>query len=72
MAYFIWQPVNSSHGKMVWRADCHVWRRCDELIVLFDLAFITFKSFAVVGDFNVAHTKPKPSPKWPMMCLVGH
>jgi len=33
----------------------HVWWRCDELTVLFDLAFVTFKSFAIVGDFDIAH-----------------
>jgi len=47
--------VNSSQRKMVWRVDRRVWRRCDELTILFDLAFITFKSFAVVGDFKIAH-----------------
>jgi len=39
---------------MVWRVDRRVWRCCDELTVLFDLAFVTFKSFAVVGDFDIA------------------
>jgi len=27
----------------------------DELTVLFELAFVAFKSFAVVGDFDIAH-----------------
>jgi len=47
--------VNSSHRKIVWRVDHRVSRCCDELIILFDLAFVTFKSFAVVGDFEIAH-----------------
>jgi len=29
--------------------------KSDELTVLFDLAFVTFKSFAVVSDFDIAH-----------------
>jgi len=32
---------------------------CDELTVLPDLAFVAFKSFAVIGDFDIAHIKPK-------------
>jgi len=40
----MWEPVNSSHGK---------W--CDELTILFDPAFVAFKSFAVVGDFDITH-----------------
>jgi len=47
--------VNSSHHKMVCRVDRRVWRHCDELIVHFDLAFVTFKSIVVVGDFDIAH-----------------
>jgi len=43
------EPINSSHRNMMWRADRRVWRRCDELTVLFDLAFVTFKS--VCGHF---------------------
>ena len=31
---------------------------CDELTVLFDLAFVAFKSFTVIGDFDIAHIKP--------------
>ena len=31
-----------------------VWRCCDGLTVLFDLAFVPFKSFTVVGDFDIA------------------
>jgi len=46
--------VNSSRRKIVWRVDRRVSRCCDELTVLFDLAFIPFKSFAVVGDFDIA------------------
>jgi len=48
------EPVNSSHG---WSSclSLTVWRRCDELTVLFDLALVAFKSFAVVGDFDIAH-----------------
>jgi len=34
-------------------------KSCDELTVLFDLAFVAFKSFAVVGDFDIAHIKLK-------------
>jgi len=51
--------VNSSHRKIVWRVDRHVWRRCDELTILFNLAFVAFKIFAVIGDFDIAHIKPK-------------
>ena len=46
--------VNSSHRKIVWRVDRRVWRCCDEFTVLFDLAFVPFKSFAVVSDFDIA------------------
>jgi len=56
--------VNSSHRKMMWRVYRRVWRRCDELTVLFDLEFVTFKSFAVVGDFKIAHAA--------MICHVVH
>jgi len=51
--------LNSSHCKMVWRVDRRAWRRCDELTVLFDPAFVAFKSFAIVDDFDIAHMKPK-------------
>jgi len=47
--------VNSSHHKMVWRVDHRVWRCCDKLTVLLDPAFVAFKSFAVVSDFDIAH-----------------
>jgi len=30
-----------------------------ELTIHFDLAFVAFKSFAIVGDVDIAHTKPK-------------
>jgi len=40
--------VNSSHLKS-----------CDELTVLFDLEFVASKSFTVIGDFDIAHIKPK-------------
>jgi len=56
--------VNSSQRKMVWRVDRRFWRRCDDLTVLLDLAFVTFKSFAVVGDFKIAHAA--------MTCHVVH
>jgi len=64
---FIWEPVTSSHGqlinsshrKIVWRVDRRVWQHCDELTVLFDLAVVTLKSFAVISDFDTAHIKPK-------------
>ena len=52
--------VNSSHRKIVWRVDHCVWWHCDKLTILFDrtffyLAFVAFKSFAVVDDFDIAH-----------------
>jgi len=28
-------------------------------LCLVDLAFVAFKSFAVIGDFDIAHIKPK-------------
>jgi len=34
-------------------------RRCDELTVLSDRGFVAFKSFAVVGDFDIARIEPK-------------
>jgi len=40
----------------VCRVDRRVSRRCDELTVLFDLALVAFKSFAVVSDFDIAYT----------------
>ena len=49
-----WTPLRDFHTPdPFWAHDRRVWRRCDELTVLFDLAFITFKSFAVVGDFKI-------------------
>ena len=51
--------INSSHRKIVWRVDWRVWRRCDELAVLFELEFLEFKSFTIVSDFYIAHIKPK-------------
>jgi len=38
------EPVNSSHCKIVWRVDRRVRQCCDELAVLFDLAFVEVQS----------------------------
>jgi len=36
------------------QATRHTVISCDELTVIFDLAFVPFKSFAVVSDFDIA------------------
>jgi len=53
--YTVCMAVSSSHRKIVWRVDHRVWRRCDKLIVLFDLEFVAVKSFPVVSNFSIAH-----------------
>jgi len=63
--------VNMPRRKMVWRADRLVWRRCDELTVLFDIAFVAFKSFAVVGDFEIDCTRCSDMPCCTCMCNVS-
>jgi len=42
--------------KILWRVDRRDWRHCDELTVLFDLAFVAFKSFAIVREYDIAHS----------------
>jgi len=48
--------VNSSHRKMVWWVDRRVWRRCDELTVLFDLALVAFKRATPSSVPSILHT----------------
>jgi len=42
-------------SQLATRSTRHTLKSCDELTVLFNLALVAFKSFVVVGDFDIAH-----------------